>query len=185
MAWIVGGVIVALSAWVVVVYNRLVRLRQRADNAFSDIDAQLKRRHDLVPPLVETVKGYASHERATLEEVIARRSAVREQPSPDAEVVEAENLLARSLRGLFAVAEDYPDLRASERFGRLQEQLAEIEDALQNARRYYNAVVRDLNIAQARFPDLLVARAAGFRAREFFELESPLEGRAVKVELDD
>lgn len=183
--WILLAATAALLVWAVVVYNRLVGLSRRAEGAWADIDAQLKRRHDLVPALVETVKGYAAHERGTLEEVVSRRSeAVRaESEPPDADRALHENRLAGALKGLFALAEAYPELRASERFGQLQEQLVQIEDALQNARRYYNAVVRDLNTALHRFPDLLVGRGLGFAEREFFELDSPLEGRAPEVSL--
>lgn len=175
-----------LLAWTVLTYNRLVGLRQRSLGAWADVDAQLKRRHDLVPALVETVKGYAAHERATLDEVVARRTAALGSgaaPPGSRGLAERENLLAAALRDLFALAEAYPQLRASERFGRLQEELVQIEDDLQNARRYYNAVVRDLNVAQARFPDLLVARGLGFEPREFFEIDNPLERRAAQVSL--
>ena len=182
-----GALLLVLA---ILTYNRLIRLKQRVDGAWADIDAQLKRRHDLVPSLVETVKGYASHERQTLEEVVARRGAAvqagdHRAGSSAVARVDSENELVRSLRGLFALAESYPDLRASDRFGKLQDQLSDIEDHLQNARRYYNAVVRDFNIAQAKFPDLVVARSLGFNEREFFELDSPLERRSVRVRLDD
>ncbi len=171
---------------VVVVYNGFIRLRQRSHQAFSDIDAQLKRRHDLVPALVETVKGYAGHEKSTLEEVVARRTAASALGGTDdvtAGLVDAENFLAQALRGVFALAEDYPDLKASDRFAGLQDELATIEDDLQSARRYYNAVVRDLNTALARFPALIVARTFGFESRDFFELESPLERAPARVDL--
>jgi LemA protein len=178
---------VAVAAWVVVIYNGLIKLQQRAHQAFSDIDAQLKRRHDLVPALVETVKGYAGHEKGTLEEVVKRRSAATAMAgggSPASGLIQAEKLLAQALRGVFALAEAYPDLKASDRFAGLQTELAQIEDDLQHARRYYNAVVRDLNTAVARFPNLLVARIFGFRRRDFFELDSPLERAASIIDLD-
>jgi len=182
----VGLVLLAVAILLAYIYNRLVALGRRADGAWADIDAQLKRRHDLVPALVETVKGYASHERGTLEEVVARRSvAQRVTGGPDGNAQRAENGLAIAMRGLFALAEDYPDLRASERFGSLQTQLAEIEDALQAARRYYNAVVRDLNTLVASFPTLLVAGMFGFDRRDFFELDSPLERQAPEAKFDD
>lgn len=180
-------IIVVLFAWAVWVYNRFVRLQQRAHQAWSDIDAQLKRRHDLVPSLVETVKGYAAHERGTLEEVISRRTVAARAAGTEGETPErvaSETQLVLALRGLFALAEQYPDLKASDRFGKLHDQLAEIEDHLQNARRYFNAVVRDLNTALASFPDVVVGRLFGFQPREFFELDSPLERQAVAVELD-
>ncbi len=182
-ALIVAAVVIG---WVVVVYNGFIRLRQRSHQAFSDIDAQLKRRHDLVPALVETVKGYAGHEKRTLEEVVARRtaaSALEGTADITAGRVDAENFLAQALRGVFALAEDFPDLKASDRFAGLQDELATIEDDLQSARRYYNAVVRDLNTALARFPALIVARTFGFESRDFFELESPLERAPARVDL--
>jgi len=186
MEWLAALALAAIAGWAIVTYNRLVDLEQRARQAFSDIDAQLKRRHDLVPALVETVKGYARHERDTLEEVVARRGEARQAAEAGAGDLEArsrrENGLVQALRGLFALAEDYPDLRASDRFGALQAQLAEIENHLQHARRYYNAVVRDLNTRIASFPDLVAARLAGFGRRPFFELDTPLERRVVAVD---
>ena len=182
-----GAIAVAVAVWMVLLYNGLVTLQQRAHQAFSDIDAQLKRRHDLVPALVETVKGYAGHEKSTLEEVISRRSAATAMAgggSPGSGLIEAENFLAQALRGVFALAEAYPDLKASDRFAGLQTELAQIEDDLQHARRYYNAVVRDLNTAVARFPDLVVAGTFGFERRDFFELDSPLERAASIIDLD-
>lgn len=163
-----GAVVIALA--VVSIYNGLVGLRVRADNAWSDIDVQLKRRHDLVPNVVETVKGYAAHERQTLEAVVnARSKAVAVQGAAPAERAAAEGGLTTALRGLFALAESYPQLRAAENFGQLQTTLAQIEDAVQNARRYYNAVVRDLNTRIQQFPSNLVAGLFGFKTREFFE----------------
>ncbi len=183
--WI-GLVLVTIAIGLAYVYNRLVALGRRADGAWADIDAQLKRRHDLVPALVETVKGYASHERQTLEEVVARRAVAQQtHGGPDNKAQLAENGLAIAMRGLFALAEDYPDLRASERFGSLQTQLGEIEDALQAARRYYNAVIRDLNTLVASFPTLLVAGMFGFSRRDFFELDSPLERQVPEAKFDE
>jgi LemA protein len=180
-------VAVVIVVWAVITYNGFVQLQQRSAQAFSDIDAQLKRRHDLVPALVETVKGYAGHERGTLQEVVQRRSeasAMEGGMTPSAGRAQVENFLARALRGVFALAEAYPDLKASDRFAHLQQELAQIEDDLQNARRYYNAVVRDYNTALARFPAMLVAGPLGFRRRDFFELDSPLERAAVAVDID-
>ena len=177
---------VAVAAWAIWAYNRFVTLQQRSEQAFSDIDAQLKRRHDLVPALVETVKGYAGHEKNTLEEVVRRRgeaTAMEGGARPTAGRVQAENFLTQALRGIFALAEAYPDLKASDRFAGLQTELAQIENDLQHARRYYNAVVRDLNTSLAAFPNLVVARAFGFEPREFFELDSPLERNAAQVDL--
>jgi LemA protein len=163
-------ILIAVAILVFVLYNQLVRLKVQADSAWSDIDVQLKRRYDLVPNLVETVKGYASHEKGTLEAVINARAKAMSAQGP-AERAEAENMLTGTLKSLFALAESYPQLRAAENFGQLQGQLASIEDAIQNARRYYNAVVRDLNTKVLQFPSNLVARSFGFREREFFEMD--------------
>jgi LemA protein len=168
-------VLVAVAAVLVVaviaIYNGLVRLNVQTDNAWSDIDVQLKRRHDLIPNVVEAVKGYASHERQTLDAVVSARSrAVAVQAAGPAERGQAEGALTLALRGLFALAEAYPQLRAAENFAQLQTTLAQIEDAIQNARRYYNAVVRDLNTRVQQFPSNLVAGLFGFRNREFFEI---------------
>jgi LemA protein len=162
-------ILIAIAVLVLIVYNGLVQLKVRADGAWSDIDVQLKRRHDLVPNLVETVKGYATHEKGTLEAVIDARARAMSAHGP-ASQAEAENVLSGALKSLFALAESYPQLRASENFGQLQGSLAAIEDAIQNARRYYNAVVRDLNTKVLQFPSNVVARAFGFREREFFEI---------------
>jgi LemA protein len=162
-------ILIALAVVTLVIYNGLVQLKVRAESAWSDIDVQLKRRHDLVPNLVETVKGYASHEKGTFEAVVEARSRAMSAQSPAARA-EAENMLTGALKSLFALAEAYPQLRAAENFGQLQQQLSSIEDAIQNARRYYNAVVRDLNTKIQQFPSNVIARAFGFREREFFEI---------------
>jgi LemA protein len=173
---IVVVAIIALA--VIVIYNGLVRLNVQAGNAWADIDVQLKRRYDLIPNVVETVKGYASHERQTLEAVVnARNRAVSVQSAGPAERAQAEGALTGALRGLFALAEAYPQLRAAENFAQLQGTLAQIEEAVQNARRYYNAVVRDLNTRIQQFPSNIVAGMFGFRTREFFEI--PDTERAV------
>jgi LemA protein len=167
------------------VFNRLVGLRNRARGAWSDIDVQLERRHDLVGNLVEVVEGYALHERRTLERVTearARAEGMRREGGP-AGAASSENGLSDELRSLFAVAEAYPDLKASDRFLDLQRALVELEDALQNARRYYNAVVRDLNTRIQSFPDLLVARPLGFEEREFFRLDDATEAAAPRLDL--
>jgi len=161
--------LVALA--VVAIYNGLVKLNVRTDNAWSDIDVQLKRRTDLIPNVVETVKGYAGHERQTLEAVVnARNRAVSAQAAGPAERGQAEGALTSALRGLFALAESYPQLRAAENFAQLQNTLSQIEEAIQSARRYYNAVVRDLNTRVQQFPSNLVAGMFGFKNREFFEI---------------
>ncbi|MHA2620129.1 MAG: LemA family protein [bacterium JZ-2024 1] len=177
---ILVGFIVILLIWAVSIYNRLIGLRVLSDNAWADIDVQLKRRHDLVPNLVETVKGYASHERATFEKVVQARSAAMSAQTPEARA-QAENMLTGALKSLFALAENYPDLKASTNFLELQNQLAAIEEAIQNARRYYNAVVRDFNTGQQVFPASIIAGMFGFKTRQFFELESAAERAVPKV----
>jgi LemA protein len=175
---IVLVVVATIAVALIVIYNGLVRLNVQTDNAWADIDVQLKRRHDLIPNVVETVKGYAGHERQTLEAVInARNRAVAVQRAGPAERGQAEGALVGALRGLFALAEAYPQLRAVESFGQLQTTLAQIEDAVQNARRYYNAVVRDLNTRIQQVPSNIVAGMFGFKTREFFEI--PDTERAV------
>lgn len=178
--WIVLGLIVIVVLWGVMTYNGLVSLRQRVNQAFADIDVQLKQRHDLIPNLVETVKGYASHERETLEAVIKARNIAMAAQGPEARAA-AENMLTGTLKTLFAVAEQYPQLRAIESFTQLQSTLSEIEDYIQNARRFYNAVVRDLNTKIAMFPSNIIANIFNFEPREFFELGSEAERQAPKV----
>ena len=180
-------VVAALAILIIWIYNRLVGLRNRADNAWSDIDVQLKRRHDLVENLVETVKGYAGHERTTLEEVIRARTEAMGAgagASP-AQMAGSENALTTGIKSLFAVAEAYPDLKANESYLNLHHTLVELEDALQNARRYYNAVVRDLNTRVQSFPDLMVAGLLGFGEREFFELDRLEEAEAPRIDLSE
>jgi len=175
--------LVVLAALVLIVsgmYNSLVRLRVQCDNAWADVDVQLKRRYDLIPNVVETVKGYAGHERGTLEAVVNARNRAMTAQGPAAKG-EAEGMLAGALRQLFALAEAYPQLRAVESFTQLQNTLAQIEDTLQNARRYYNAVVRDLNTRIAQFPSSLIASMFNFKPREFFEITAPAEREAPKV----
>ena len=164
-------ILIAVALAVFVMYNGLVRLKVQADSAWSDIDVQLKRRYDLIPNLVETVKGYASHERETFEAVVNARSRAMSAQGA-AQRAEAEGMLTGALKSLFALAEAYPQLRAAENFNALQKSLADIEDSIQNARRYYNAVVRDLNTRVLQFPSNLVARTFGFREREYFEMEA-------------
>jgi LemA protein len=165
---------------VVVMYNGLVGLKVQCDNAWSDIDVQLKRRYDLIPNLVETVKGYAAHEKGTLEDVVAARNRAMSTQGPAAKA-EAEGALTAALRQVFALAEAYPQLRAVESFNQLQATLNQIEDSVQNARRYYNAVVRDLNTKIAQFPSNIVAGMFNFKPREFFELTTPAEREVPKV----
>ena len=168
MAWIVLAVIVLLGIFLIAMYNSLVQLRVRSDSAWSDIDVQLKRRHDLIPNLVETVKGYAAHEKDTFENIAKFRSMAMQATGPVAQAA-AENQLTGALKSLFAVAENYPQLQASQEFTQLQNSLNEIEDAIQNARRYYNAVVRDLNTKIQSFPTNILAGMFGFQQKQFFE----------------
>jgi LemA protein len=178
---IVVAVAALLAVFAIALYNRLVGLRLRAQNAWSDIDVQLKRRADLVPNLVETVKGYAAHERETLDAVTAARTRVlAAQGAPPHARAEAEAGLTAALQGLTVAVEAYPQLQASGGFRDLQGQLAGIEDAVQQARRYYNAVVRDLNTAIMTFPSNLLAGPMGFQPREFFEA-APAEREVPKV----
>jgi LemA protein len=173
-------VLVVVAAVGIGLYNRLVRLRNASENAWSDIDVQLKRRHDLIPNLVETVKGYAAHESKTFSAVTEARSRAMQAGSPEGRAA-AEANLTRVLQGLFAVAEAYPQLRASENFQGLQAELSNIENAVQSARRYYNAVVRDLNTACETFPSNLVASSFAFSKKEYFELESEAERSVPRV----
>lgn len=167
---------VVLVGGAVLIYNGLVKLREQVNGAWSDIDVQLKRRHDLIPNLVETVKGYASHEKDTLERVIQARNAAMSAQGPAAQG-QAEGMLAGALKSLFALSESYPQLQAAGGFRDLQATLAQLEDHIQKSRRYYNAVVRDYNTRIGQVPSNLVARSFGFRAREFFE--TPEEERVV------
>jgi LemA protein len=165
------------AALAVLLYNRLVRLRNAGENAWSDIDVQLKRRHNLVPNLVETVKGYARHEQQTLREVVDARTRAQ-QASGAADRGGAEGALSQAISHLFALAEAYPELKANQSFQQLQAELSALEDSIQNARRYYNAVVRDLNTACDTFPSNAVAGLFGIGKREYFEIDTP-EARDV------
>jgi LemA protein len=168
MVLAVLAVIVLLGIFLIVMYNSLVQLRVRSESAWADIDVQLKRRHDLIPNLVETVKGYATHEKDTFENIAKFRSMAMQASGP-VDKAAAENQLSGALKSLFAVAENYPQLQASQQFTQLQSSLNEIEDAIQNARRYYNAVVRDLNTKIQSFPTNILAGMFGFQQKQFFE----------------
>jgi len=176
VGWIILGVLVIIGFLLAGMYNSLVQLRVRCDSAWSDIDVQLKRRHDLIPNLVETVKGYAAHEKGTFENIAKFRSMAMQATSP-ADKAAAENQLTGALKSLFAVAENYPELKASEEFTQLQGSLSQTEDMIQNARRYYNAVVRDLNTKIQSFPTNILAGMFGFQQRQFFE--APAADREV------
>ena len=179
MSWFLL-VLVVVVIWGVMAYNGLVRLRERVDGSWSDIDVQLKRRYDLIPNLVETVKGYASHEKDTLEAVINARNRAMNASGPAAQG-QAENMLTGALKSLFALSEAYPELQAAGGFRVLQGQLSEIEEQVSQARRYYNAVVRDYNTKTKSIPTNIIANMGGFRDREFFEMDEG-EREAPKVD---
>jgi LemA protein len=176
--WIVLGVIVLIALFLIVIYNRLVSLRQTVNQSWSDISVQLKQRHDLIPNLVETVKGYAAHERGTLEAVVQARNAAVAASGPEAQA-KAENMLTGALRQLFALAEAYPDLKANQNFLQLQADLSDIENKIAAARRFFNNAVQEYNAAIQQFPAVLIARQMGFTERTFFELD---EGERAAVE---
>src|SRR5438105_6004791 len=171
ITWIVIGVIVVLVLWIITIYNGLVAMRQRVNQAFSDIDVQTKQRHDLVPNLVETVKGYASHERGTLEAVVkARNAAVTAQSGGVAAQAAAETALSGALRQLFALSEAYPDLKANQNFQQLQSELSDIENKIAAARRFYNNAVQEYNTGIQQFPAVLLVGPLGFTQKEFFDV---------------
>jgi LemA protein len=169
--WIIIGVIVLLVLWIIMIYNGLVAMRQRVNQAFSDIDVQTKQRHDLIPNLVETVKGYASHERGTLEAVVqARNAAITSQAGGVAAQAAAENALSGALRQLFALSEAYPDLKANQNFQQLQSELSDIENKIAAARRFFNNAVQEYNTGIQQFPAVLLAGPLGFAQKEFFDV---------------
>ena len=168
IVWVILGLVILVAIVLIGMYNGLVRLKVQTDNAWADIDVQLKRRYDLIPNLVETVKGYAGHEKGTLEAVINARNRAMTATSPGDKAA-AENMLSGTLKSLFALSEAYPQLRAIESFTSLQNTLSQIEDTVQNARRYYNAVVRDLNTKIQSFPTNILAGMFNFQQRQFFE----------------
>ena len=180
LTWIILAAIVVIILWIIGVFNGLVVLKNRAKEAWADIDVQLKRRYDLIPNLVETVKGYATHERELFEKVTkARASAMSAQGM--AEKAGAENALSQTLKSLFAVAENYPDLKASQNFLELQRELTDTEDKIQAARRFYNTNVRDLNIKIESFPANMIAGSFGFKQMDLFETANGAEREPVKV----
>src|SRR5207302_4550153 len=180
IGWVLLIGLVLVIAILIGMYNSLVRLKVQVDNAWADIDVQLKRRYDLIPNLVETVKGYAGHEKGTLEAVINARNRAMSATSPGDKAA-AENMLSGALKSLFALSEAYPQLRAIESFTSLQNSLSQIEDTVQNARRYYNAVVRDLNTKIEQFPTNVFANLLGFKERQFFEVTTAAEREVPKV----
>jgi LemA protein len=163
------AVIVVLIVWAISVYNGLVSMRQRVNQAFADVDVQLKQRHDLVPNLVETVKGYAAHERGTLDEVVKARNAAMTAQGPGQQAA-AENMLSGALRQLFALSEAYPDLKANANFQQLQAQLTDLENKIAAARRFFNNAVQEYNSGIQRFPAALFATSFGFAPKDFFDL---------------
>jgi len=187
MTWIVIGVVAALLLLIIYIYNSLVRAKVRVDEAWSDITVQLKRRYDLIPNLVETVKGYAKHEKKVFTDVTkARTEAMKAQTVGEA--AQADNMFQAALKSLFAVAEAYPQLRASENFQKLQDEVTDTEDKIQASRRFYNGSVRDLNIRIQTFPNNLFANALGFKLREFFDVDENQQlavSEPVKVEFPD
>jgi len=183
LTWILI-VLAVLAVAGISIYNSLVRLRTQAQGAWADVDVQLKRRYDLIPNLVETVKGYAGHEKDTLEAVIQARNRAMNATGP-ADRAQAENMLTGALKSLFALSEAYPQLRAVESFTSLQNSLGEIESAVQNARRYYNAVVRDYNTKVEQFPSVVIANAFRFEKEEFFEIDESAQREAPKVSFGD
>ena len=181
--YVLLGILVVAGLIVMSMYNKLVSLKNRVLEAWSGIDVQLKRRYDLIPNLVNTVKGYAAHESGTLEKVIqARNQAMSAGSGGNINAqVQAENALSGTLKSLFALSENYPDLKANTSFLQLQSSLGEIEETLQNARRYYNALVRDNNTAVEAFPSNLIANAFHFEKFDFFEIENEAERQNVEV----
>src|ERR1700751_1785636 len=180
IGWVLLIAVVVIIFILIGMYNSLVRLKVQVDNAWADIDVQLKRRYDLIPNLVETVKGYPGHEKGPLEAAINARNRAVTAPAPG-EKAAAENMLSGALKSLFALSEAYPQLRAIESFTSLQNSLSQIEDTVKNPRRYYNAVVRDLNTKIQQFPTNILANMMGFKQREFFEVTATAEREAPKV----
>lgn len=180
LLWILVGLIVLILLWLIATYNSLIRSRNQTTEAWSDIEVQLKRRHDLIPNLVETVRGYAKHEMKVFDEVTNARARALQATHP-AEQAKAENMLSGALKSLFAVAEDYPDLKASTNFAKLQDELADTENKIQAARRFYNGNVRDFNTKLQSFPTNIFARSFNFQEREFFDIDEAKEGGPVSV----
>jgi LemA protein len=181
MTYITFGIPILIVLWLIFVYNRLITLRFRANEALSDIDIQLKRRFDLIPNLIETVKGYIQHERGVLENVTKARTAVSGTSGGALERAQSENVLSSTLKTLFAVAENYPDLKANTNFLELQRELSDTENKIQAARRFYNATIRDLNTKIETFPTNLIASSFGFHSEKFFEVDEAAEKEPVQV----
>lgn len=180
MTLVILAIIVVIAFVAVGMYNGLIKLRNTSEQAWSDVEVQLKRRHDLIPNLVETVKGYATHEKETFEQVVQARNQAMNASSPE-DKAQAENFLQSTLKSLFALAEAYPDLKANQNFLDLQDELSNIEEQIQLARRYYNAVVRDLNTKIETVPSNFIANMFHFEKKEYFELDSEEERQAPQV----
>jgi len=180
--WILIAVVALVVVSIIGIYNGLVRKRILTQEAWSQIDVQLKRRYDLIPNLVETVKGYAAHEKQTLERVIQARNQAMAAGGGVGEKAQAENILSGALRQLFALSENYPDLKANQNFSQLQEELASTENRIAFARQHYNAAAAEYNNAREKFPNNMLAGSFGFAKQEYFELEEPLQRQTPKVE---
>ncbi|MCD4705565.1 LemA family protein [bacterium] len=178
--WIVLGVIAIVIIWLIAVYNGLIKNKNRTEEAWSDIDVQLKRRYNLIPNLIETVKGYATHERELFEKVTKARTAAMGAGTTE-EKGQAENMLSGTLKSLFAVSENYPDLKANQNFAKLQDELSDTENKIQASRRFYNGNVRDFNIKLQVFPTNMIAKQLGFDEKDFFEIENQEEKETPKV----
>ena len=179
--WIVLGVIGVIVIWFIAVFNRLISLKNRSDEAWSDIDVQLKRRYDLIPNLVETVEGYAKHEKTVFTDVTKARTEAMSAKGLDNKA-KAENQITEALKSVFAVAESYPALKANENFAKLQDELTDTENKIEAARRFYNGNIRDFNIAIEVFPASVVANMSGYKRRDLFEMENKAEKEPVKVD---
>jgi len=177
--WVILGIIIVIILWLIAIYNGLIKSKNRTEEAWSDIDVQLKRRYDLIPNLIETVKAYAKHEREIFEKIAEARARAMGAEGAAAKA-QAENALSQTLKSLFAIAENYPDLKATQNFLQLQDELSDTENKIQAARRFYNANVRDFNIRLQIFPNNLVASFLGFKPKEFFGIEEE-EREPVKV----
>jgi LemA protein len=178
---IVVVIVLILVIALIAMYNNFVRLRNRVEEAFSTMDVYMKKRFDLVPNLVETVKGYAAHERGTLDEVTSARSMIQNATTPE-QRMQGESMLTNTLRSLFAVAENYPDLKANANFMDLQNQLAQLEDEIAQSRKYYNAIVREFNTATETFPSVIVAKLFRFERKPMFEVDDEAERKAPQVQ---
>lgn len=177
--WIILGILVVIAIYAIAVYNSFISLRQKSSEALADIDVQLKRRYDLIPNLVETVKGYASHESTVFEDVTKARSQAMNASGLE-DKAEAENMLSGTLKSLFAISENYPELKANENFLELQRELSDTENKIQAARRFYNSIVMSLNTKIESFPDTIIASIAKFEKKEYFEIADS-EKENVKV----